>query len=74
LFVKSKSNQSAEYTRTLLKSKVNPTQIKLEELESYTPTFKNPRIIVFNITEDIASENAAQAKILQNSELNLDEN
>jgi len=29
LTVKSKSNQSAEYTRTLLKSKVNPTQIKV---------------------------------------------
>jgi hypothetical protein len=28
LFVKYKHNQSAEYTRTLLKSKVNPTQIK----------------------------------------------
>jgi hypothetical protein len=29
LFVKSKNNQSAEYTRTLLKSKVNPTQMKV---------------------------------------------
>jgi len=29
LFVKSKSNQSAEYTRTLLKSKVNPAQMKV---------------------------------------------
>jgi hypothetical protein len=29
LFVKSKQNQRAEYTRTLLKSKVNPTQMKV---------------------------------------------
>jgi hypothetical protein len=84
LVVKSKNNQNAEYTRTLLKSKVNPTQMKVgisalktlkngqlliesekksdleevckkinkvcgEELESYMPTLKNPRIIVFNV-------------------------
>jgi hypothetical protein len=106
LFVKSKNNQSAEYTRTLRKSKVNPTQMKVgisalktlkngqlliesekkseleevckkinevcgEELESYMPTLKNPRIIVFIVPEDITSENAAQAIVLQNSELNL---
>ena len=29
LFVKAKNNQSAEYIRTLLKSKVNPTQVKV---------------------------------------------
>jgi hypothetical protein len=29
LFAKSNNNQSAEYTRTLLKSKVNPTQMKV---------------------------------------------
>jgi hypothetical protein len=88
LFVKSKNSQSVEYTRTLLKSKVNPTQMKVgisalktlknsqlliesekkseltevckkinevcgEELESYMPTLKNPRIIVFNVPEDV---------------------
>jgi len=109
LFVKSKNNQSAEYTRTLLKSKVKPTQMKVgisalktlkngqlliesekkseleevckkineacgEELESYMPTLTNPRIIVFNVTEDIISEKVAQAIVLQNSELNLNEN
>jgi hypothetical protein len=108
LFVKSKNNQSAEYTTTLLKSKVNPTQIKVgisalktlndgqlliesekkddleevfkkinkvrgEKIESYMRTLKNLRIIVFNVPEDITSENAAQARILQNSELNLNE-
>jgi len=108
LFVKSKNDESAEYIRTLPKSKVNPTQLKVgtsalktlkngqlliesdkkselekvckkinevcgEELESYMPTLKNPRIIVFNVPEDIISENAAQAIVLQNSELNLDE-
>jgi hypothetical protein len=45
-----------------------------EELESYMPTLKNPRIIVFNVAEDIISENATQAIVLQNSELNLNEN
>jgi len=29
LFVKAKNNQNAEYIRTLLKSKVNPTQMKV---------------------------------------------
>ena len=42
-----------------------------EELESYMPKLKNPRIIVFNVPEDITLENAAQAIVLQNSELNL---
>jgi len=109
LFAKSKNNQSAEYTRTLLKSKMKLTQMKVgisalktlknsqllielekkskfevdckkinevcgEELESYIPTLKNLRIIVFNVTEDITSENAAQAIVLKNSELNLNEN
>ena len=31
---------------------------------------KNPRIIVFNVPEDIIAENAAEATVLQNSELN----
>ena len=109
LFVESKNSQSAEYTRTLLKSKVNPTQMKVgisalkplknsqlliesekkseleevckninevcgEELESYMSTLKNPRIIVFNVPEDVTLENAVQALVLQNSELNLNEN
>ena len=108
LFVKAKNNQSAEYIRTLLKSKVNPTQMKVrirahktlkngqlliesdkkseledvckkrkelcgEVLESYLPTIKNPRIIVFNVPEDITAENAAKDTVLQNSELNLNE-
>jgi hypothetical protein len=45
-----------------------------EELESYMPTLKNPRIIVFNVPEDISSENAAQGLAAQNSELNIKEN
>jgi hypothetical protein len=105
LIVKSKNGQSAEYIRTRLKSKVNPTQLKVgisalktlkngqlliesdkkgeleevgkninvcgEELESYIPTLKNPRIIVFNIPENITSEDVAQAIVIQNYELNL---
>jgi len=45
-----------------------------EELESYMPTLKNPRMTVFIIPEDIISENAAQVIVLQNSELNLNKN
>ena len=41
-----------------------------EELESYMPTIKNYRIIAFNVLEVITSENAAQATVLQDSELN----
>jgi len=44
-----------------------------EELECYMPTLKNPRLIVFNVPEDITSENAAQAIVLQNFEWNLNE-
>ena len=106
LFVKSKNNQSVEYTRTLLKSKVDPTQLKVGisafktlkngqilvepdnkseevnkriseacggELEGYIPTLKNPRLIVFNVPEDITPENMAQAIVLQNSDLCLNE-
>jgi hypothetical protein len=35
---------------------------------------RKPRIIVFNIPEDITKENVVQAIVLQNSELNLNEN
>jgi hypothetical protein len=108
LFVKSKNNQSVEYTRTLLKSKVNPTQLKVgisalktlkngqiliesdnksdleevnkrifeacgEELEGHIPTLKNPRLIVFNVPEDVTVESVAQAIVLQNSDLDLNE-
>ena len=45
-----------------------------EELVSYMPTLKNARIIVFNVPEDITTENVAQTIVLQNSELNLNEN
>jgi HKD family nuclease len=38
------------------------------------PTLKNPRITVFNVPEEITSENAAQAIALQNSEWSLNEN
>jgi hypothetical protein len=44
-----------------------------EELEGYMPTLKNPTIIMFNVPEDITSENTAQAIVLQNSEMNLNE-
>ena len=36
-------------------------------------TLRKTRIIVFNVPEDITTENAVQAIVLQNSELNLNE-
>jgi hypothetical protein len=44
LFVKSKNNQSAEYTKTLLKSKVNLTQLKVRI--SALKTLKNGQLII----------------------------
>ena len=44
LFVKSKNNQSVEYTRTLLKSKVHPTQLKVGI--SARKTLKNGQILI----------------------------
>jgi hypothetical protein len=48
-------------------------EVSGEELEGYMPTLKNLRIIIFNVPEDITSENVAQATVLQNSDLNLNE-
>lgn len=42
-----------------------------DELESYLPTLKNPRIIIFNVPGEVNIENAEDAIISQNSELNL---
>jgi hypothetical protein len=44
LFVKSKYNQSAEYIRTLLKTKVNPTQMKVGI--SAFKTLKNGQVLI----------------------------
>jgi len=44
LFVKSKNNQSVEYTRTLLKSKVDPTQLKVGI--NALKTLKNGQILI----------------------------
>ncbi|PSN45025.1 hypothetical protein C0J52_23368 [Blattella germanica] len=43
-------------------------------LEFNIPKLRNPDIIVFNIPEDIAEQNAAEIISLQNPELNLQEN
>jgi len=40
----------------------------------YTPPLKSSRLIVFNVPEDITSENAAQAIVSQNPEMSLKEN
>jgi len=56
----------------IFSEKIN--EVCTEELESYTSSLKSPRLIVFNVTEDITSENAAQVIVSQNPELNLKEN
>jgi hypothetical protein len=42
-----------------------------EELESYMPTLRNSRIIVFNVPEDITSEKTVTSHSLPNSEFNF---
>lgn len=104
LFVKSKNNQSAEYIRTLVKTKVNPVQMKVgvkscramrngqiliessnkdeadvmyrtinekcgEELEAVMSKKRNPRIIIFNVGDDISMQDAAEALTSQNEQL-----
>lgn len=109
LIVKSKNNQSTEYMKTLLKTKVNPVEIKVGvnslktlrngqlliesnkkedadiictninekcggELEATVSKKRNPRIIIFNIPEEITLENAVQALTTQNQGLEKFEN
>jgi hypothetical protein len=44
LFVKSKNNQSAEYTKTLLKSKLNPSKMKVGIIA--LKTLKNGQLLI----------------------------
>ena len=104
LFVKSKNNQSIEYIKTLLKTKVNPVEMKVginslkslkngqlliesgnkqeaeticktinnkcgEELEANVTRKRNPRIILFNVPEDITVDNCIGCLTTQNEVL-----
>jgi hypothetical protein len=104
LTIKSKSSHSIEHMMTLVKTKVNPVDMKLgitafkglrngrllietqskkeidalsntinevcgEELEASTPRRRNPRLIIYNVPDEVNMENAKELIIKQNSEL-----
>ena len=104
LTVKSKSGHSIEHMKTLVKTKVNPVDMKIgittfkglrngqlliethnkqeidslsktinelcgEELEATTPRRRNPRLIIYNVPDELNIENAKELIMKQNSEL-----
>ena len=109
MHVKSKNNQSTEYIKTLIKTKLNPVEMKVGinamkalknghvliesankeeiaticssinekcglELEANASKLRKPRMIIFNVPEDISVENASGGIVAQNPELNLSAN
>lgn len=106
LVVRSKTQQSSEYMKTLIKTKLNPTELKVGvssfkalkngnlvietqnrvetdtickninekcgiELEANIKKLRKPRLIIFNVPEELAIEDAREAILHQNDELNL---
>jgi hypothetical protein len=106
LTVSAKGNQSADTIKGLLKSKINPTEIKVGintlktlkigkafiktnskeeieilekdinakyegQLEANIHKLRNPRLLIFNIPEDISPGNLEDTLIAQNPDLNL---
>jgi hypothetical protein len=106
LTVTAKGNQSPETIKGLLKSKINPTEIKVGintfkslkngkvlietnskeeikvlekdinskregQLEANILKLRNPRLVIFNIPEDISTGNLEDTLIAQNPDLNL---
>jgi len=104
LTVKSKSGHSIEHMKTLVKTKVNPVDMKIgittfkslrngrlviethnqqeidelsktineicgEELEASTPRCRNPRLIIYNVPDELNIENAKELIMKQKSEL-----
>jgi len=104
--VTAKGNQSPETIKGLLKSKINPTEIKVRtntfksfkngkvliktnskkeievlekdinakcegQLEANIHKLRNPRLVIFNIPEDIPTGNLEDTLIAQNPDLNL---
>lgn len=104
LMVKSKANQSVEYMKTLIKTKVNPVEIKVGissikglkngqlliesankteadiicknindkcggEVEANITKLRNPKIIIFNVSEEITVDNVVEAITTQNEEM-----
>ena len=108
MMIASKLNQTAEATKELLKSKLNPTEMKVgistlkalkdgrilieagskeeierirdsinekcgKELVAKVQELRNPRIVLYNIPEDVTLDNASKIIREQNSELQLEE-
>ena len=106
--VRSKGNHTPETIKKLIKTKINPTEIKVgvstfkalkdgrilievgseeeidrirtsitekcgKELEAKAQELRNPRLVIYNIPEDITLDNATQTIREQNSELQLEE-
>ena len=106
--VRSKGNDPPEAIKELIKTNINPTEMKVgintfkalrdgrilieagskeeieristsitekcgKELETKVQKLRNPRLVIYNIPEDITIENAAKIIQEQNSELQLEE-
>jgi len=104
LTVKSKGSHSIEHMKALVKTRVNPVEMKIgittfkglrngrllietqnknetdvlsktinemcgEELEASTPRRRNPRLIIYNVPDELNIENAKELIMTQNSEL-----
>ena len=104
LFVKSKANESTEYLKTLIKTKINPIDLKVginsfkvlkngqlliestnktemdiickninekcgAEVEANVSKPRNPRIIIFNVPDEIIMENDIEAMTTQNPKI-----
>ena len=108
LTVRPKTKQSPEATKTLLRTKINPTQIKVgiktfkslkdgsvlietgskeeinllrssisdqcgDQVSIYVPELRKPRMIIYNVPNDVSVENAEETIKVQNPELNINE-
>jgi hypothetical protein len=107
--ITSKLNKTPEATKELIKSKINPTEMKVgistfktlkdgriliqagskeeierirnsitdkcgEEMEAKVHDLRNPRLVLYNIPEDVTLENATKIIREQNPELQMEEN
>ena len=106
LTVRSKRSRSIDHIKNLVKTKVNPVDMKIgitkfkglrngrllietqnkteidalnktineacgEELEASTPRRRNPRLIIYNVPDEITMENAQELIMKQNSEQSI---
>lgn len=67
VLIETSSKEELESLRTSITSKCG------DQLEVNTPKLRNPRLIIYNVPEDISAESAAERIICQNPELNLND-